>query len=34
MTPAPNPTVEARVDRLHTHGTVDTHFDIVYTLQS
>jgi membrane dipeptidase len=32
MTPAPNPTVEARVDQLHAHGMVDMHFDMLMDL--
>jgi membrane dipeptidase len=32
MTPAPNPSVEARVDRLHAHGMVDMHFDMLMDL--
>src|SRR6185295_4075258 len=32
MTPAPNPTVAARVDRLHAHGMVDMHFDMLMDL--
>src|SRR5215212_3941197 len=32
MTPAPNPAVETRVDRLHTHGMVDMHFDMLMDL--
>src|SRR4051794_35181387 len=32
MTPAPNPAVEARVDRLHAHGIVDMHFDMLMDL--
>src|SRR6266536_2866920 len=32
MTTAPNPAVEARVDRLHAHGMVDMHFDMLMDL--
>ena len=28
----PNPTAEARVDRLHAHGMVDMHFDMLMDL--
>ena len=32
MTTAPNPTIEARVERLHAHGMVDMHFDMLMDL--
>ena len=32
MTEAPSPAVEARIDRLHAHGVVDMHFDMLMDL--
>src|SRR5215475_9162080 len=32
MTRAPSPAVETRVDRLHAHGVVDMHFDMLMDL--
>ena len=32
MTVAPSPAVEARIDRLHAHGVVDMHFDMLMDL--
>jgi hypothetical protein len=32
MTTASSPAVEARVDRLHAHGMVDMHFDMLMDL--